>query len=347
MALYRAFRSAAFCFDAESVHEQTIRFASHYPYFTSSLFQIPQPDRRFQIQVGDLTWSFPVGLPAGMDKNASAVNFFARLPLGALEVGSVTPLPQPGNSRPRLFRLAKEYSLRNHLGLNNDGAETVLDNIRRTDRRGKILGVNIGKNSATPEKDAEKDYRFLYKTFEPFCDYLVINVSSPNTPGLRDFQKKDKLKNILTSLSDIRTLRPLFVKISPELSLREIGDIVELVKNFRLQGIIATNTLSIPERGAGGYSGRLLRENAAQTRKHILEQLRETPHISVIGSGGIENISDLIGFWKGGGKVVQIYTAMIFHGPGILSTLHQEIIRLMNRSGTRSLQELIDNIDQC
>ena len=221
-----------------------------------------------------------------------------------------------------------------------------MDNIRRSQRYDKILGVNIGKNKTTAESEAPEDYRTLYKTFEPVCDYLVINVSSPNTPGLRDFQKKDKLKNILTALVDIRTRRPLFIKISPQLSPQEISDIVELVKTFNLQGIIATNTLPITEQGPGGCSGRLLRKSAVRTRKNVLQQLKETPHITVIGSGGMETISDLIHFWKQGGKVAQIYTALVFQGPGLLSNLHQNIIQLLKRTGAPSLQELLDNTDQ-
>ena len=346
MTLYRTFRSAAFCFDAESAHEKTIHFVSRHPFLASALFHPPEPDRCLQLNAGGLTWSFPIGLAAGMDKDARAVNFFARLPLGAVEIGSVTPLPQDGNPRPRLFRLKREYSLRNHLGLNSQGAEKVLDNVKRSERLGKILGVNIGKNKSTPEKDATMDYRLLYRTFEPVCDYLTINISSPNTPGLRDLQKKDKLHNILSALSDIRTSRPLFVKVAPGLSDREIADIVELAKTFDLQGIIATNTLPLPERGKGGCSGRLLRESAAQTRQIILKQLRETPRIDTIASGGIEDISDLVRFWKQGGKTAQIYTALIFQGPGMLGRLHRDILALLDRTGASCLQELIDNPDQ-
>ena len=346
MSLYRAFRNVAFCFDAESVHEKTIQFVSRHPFLSSALFQPKKPDPRLQLVSGNLTWSFPVGLAAGMDKNAQALEFFMRLPLGAVEVGSVTPRPQTGNPRPRLFRLKKEHSLRNHLGLNSTGVQAVLDNILRTEYRRKILGVNIGKNKSTPETQVPRDYRLLYRSFAPVCDYLTINVSSPNTPGMRDFQKKHRLRAILSALADIRTNRPLFVKIAPQLSNSEISDIVELAKMFHLQGIIATNTLPIPGRGAGGCSGRLLRECATETRQRVLEQLAETPHITVIASGGIEDISDLIRFWKQGGKIAQVYTALIFQGPDMLARIHRDILKLIDESGASSLQELLDNIDQ-
>ena len=346
MIFYPAFRNIAFCFDAESVHETAIRLASRHPFLTSALFQAPAPEPRLRLKAAGHDWTFPVGLAAGMDKNALAIDFFSRLPFGAIEIGSVTPRPQEGNPRPRLFRLKKERSLRNHLGLGSLGSQAVLDNIQRSRHYGKILGVNIGKNKDTPESEAPKDYRLLYRTFARVCDYLTINVSSPNTPGLRDFQKKDKLHAILSALSDIRTGVPLLIKIAPGLSDREISDIVELAKTFELQGIIATNTLPIPERGVGGCSGRLLRESARETRRKVLEQLKETPHIDVIASGGIENISDLCHFWKQGGKTAQIYTALIFQGPDILTRLQQDILKLVDESGATSLQELLDNRNQ-
>ena len=347
MSLYHFFRKAAFCFDAESIHEKTMHFLSRHPYLASALFQPTEQDPRLRLVAGGLTWNFPVGLAAGMDKNALAIDFFTRLPFGAVEVGTVTPFPQPGNPRPRLFRLKKEFSLRNHIGFCSEGAQVVLDNIKRTQRHGKILGVNIGKNKATDKNEVPRDYRSLYRIFEPVSDYLVINVSSPNTPGLRDFQNKDQLQNILSALSDVRTERPLFIKISPDLSEQAVSDIVELTKIFKLQGIIATNTLPIPTQGKGGCSGRLLREESHKIRHKILEQLRETPHIDVIASGGMENISDLIRFWRQGGKTAQIYTALIFQGPGLLTRLQQDILKLIDQRGASSLQELLDNIDQC
>ena len=190
MTLYSLYRRAAFCFDAESIHEQTIRIASRHPFLCSALFDPPLPDKRLRLRAGGLDWNFPVGLAAGMDKNACAVDFFSRLPFGAVEIGSVTPHPQPGNPRPRLFRLPGEHSLRNHLGLNSSGASKVRENILRTPPMGKILGVNIGKNKTTSEERAPEDYRTLYQTFEPICDYLVINVSSPNTPGPDELSTK-------------------------------------------------------------------------------------------------------------------------------------------------------------
>ena len=344
MNLYPLYRRAAFCFDAESIHEQTIHFASRHPFLASALFHPPPPDPRLTLRAGGLDWPFPVGLAAGMDKNACAVDFFSRLPFGAVEVGSVTPLPQPGNPRPRLFRLPREHSLRNHLGLNSRGASSVRDNILSTPPTEKILGINIGKNKATPEERSAEDYRLLYQTFEPICDYLVINVSSPNTPGLRSLQKKDKLRAILAALSDLRTDRPLFVKMAPGLPDEDINGIVELTKAFDLQGIIATNTLPLPERGKGGCSGRLLQSAAADTQKKVLEQLRETPHITVIGCGGIEAVSDLIRFWKQGGRVAQLYTALIYHGPPLLNRMQRDLLNLLDQSGASTLQEWIDNL---
>ena len=166
----------------------------------------------------------------------------------------------------------------------------------------------------------------------------------PIPPGLTSFQQKDKLKTILSCLSDIRTSRPLFIKISPQLSDKDISNVVEMVKLFNLQGIIATNTLPIPEQGKGGCSGRLLRESSESTRKKVLEQLKETPFITVIGCGGIENIDDLTRFWKQGGRVVQIYTALIYGGPGMLGRIQRDIVNFLEQSGAPSLQDWIDHL---
>ena len=342
-SFYNIFRKFAFALDPERVHINSLKWASRCPFFISSLLSETVKDSRLNIRLGDLSWPLPVGLAAGLDKNGEAIDFFTRLPFGGIEVGSVTPWPQQGNPSPRLFRLAKEHSLLNRMGFNNVGSDQVLDNITRTCRHGKILGVNIGKNKNTPEEKAPDDYRILYQKFESIADYLVINVSSPNTPGLSAFQRSEELGRILKALEDIRSKTPLFVKVSPDLSFDLLKGIVETVKDYNLQGIVATNTTVMPERGKGGISGRLLKEKAVQVREMLLGHLKETPQIDLIGVGGIDGFEDVLRFWKKGGRVVQIYTSFIYQGPQILMDIYSEVQGLLDKTGVADVNELLED----
>lgn len=339
---YRVFRGVSFACDAETVHRWVLKCLSHSPFFPSAFFQLPRPGRHFCTAVGSLTWPFPVGLAAGLDKHAEAIDFFSRLPFGAVEVGSVTPRRQGGNARPRLWRLVPEASLRNAMGFNSIGAEGVAQNIARSRRNGKILGVNLGKNRDTRDRDVPEDYRLLYQKFSPLADYLVVNVSSPNTPGLRSFQRADRLEQILRTLSEQPTGCPLFLKISPDLEEEDLDGVVELAKKYSLQGIVATNTASMPEMGKGGISGRLIRQRARRMREMVLARLRECPQMETIGVGGIDSMDDLLDFWSKGGKAVQIYTAFIYRGPALLLRIARGIEEAQKRSGAADMGELFE-----
>jgi dihydroorotate dehydrogenase len=345
-SFYNGFKRFAFALDPETAHHQSINVLKRFPLVMSEIFRNENLEGRYSVQVGQLKWDFPVGLAAGLDKNAEAVDFFTRINFGAVEVGTVTPLPQEGNPRPRLFRYVEEDSLRNMMGFNNEGSEIVRSNIIDSNRNGKVIGVNLGKNKVTPQEEAKSDYLNLYSTFAPLADYLVINLSSPNTPGLRDLQQKDSLLEILNELDALRAVfpRPLYLKIAPDLSFEDIPDIVDVVKMKKLEGIIATNTTIMPERGAGGISGKLLTEKAAIVRNKLLECVKETPEIQVIGVGGVHSFEQLWDFWKAGGKVMQLYTSFIYKGPKVLDEIKQGIDAIMAQNDLKSVQAILDNI---
>jgi dihydroorotate dehydrogenase len=336
-SFYSFFKSVAFKLDAEVAHEFTIKSMGYLGGWINSR----PSDPRFSLKAMGLTFKGPIGLAAGLDKNAEAINFLTSLPFSFVEVGTVTPLPQEGNPKPRLFRYIEEESLRNCMGFNNLGAKGVLKNIQNADRREKILGVNLGKNKITPNELAHKDYANLYETFAPHADYLVINVSSPNTPGLRDLLQDQGLRDIFQSVSEKRSQcpRPLLVKVSPDMSQDELTSVVNLVKEFKLSGIIATNTTIMPERGAGGVSGKLLYEKSKATRKFLLSLLKETPEIELIGVGGFSSYEDIVEFWKDGGKLVQLYSAFVFQGPKILVDIEKRLAADMTANRMTNFEE--------
>ena len=348
MKLYNIFKNVAFNLDAEFAHNQSMTLLSKFPEALGGLF-LPKVDPRFDtsLELSDGNrWSFPVGLAAGLDKNAEAINFFTKIPFGCVEVGTVTPRPQQGNPKPRMFRLKEEESLLNRMGFNNLGAQQVLRNIQCSDRHSKVLGVNLGKNKDTSQDDAPRDYKELYETFREVADYLVVNVSSPNTPGLRDLQNIESLKLIFDNLADLRKGRvvPLYLKISPDLSFDDIPGIVNLARHYDLAGIIATNTTIRKDIGVGGISGKLLQQKSKAMRAELLGQIEAGESIEVIGVGGISHFNDLLEFWELGGKVCQIYTSFIYQGPQVLEHFSSELIKLMEKEKVFKLSELLESV---
>ena len=349
-SIYNLFKSVAFKVDAEVAHIGAIKTLSTFPLVMSEMFKGPalSTEDRYALNIGNLKWKFPLGLAAGLDKNAEAIDFFTALYFGAVEVGTVTPLAQVGNPKPRLFRYPDKKSLRNCMGFNNAGAEEVYSNVLSANKNGKILGVNLGKNKLTPQEKALEDYQILYEKFANTADYLVLNLSSPNTPGLRDLQQSDSLRELLISLDDLRKKIPvpLFLKISPDISPLDLPQIIDVVKEKNLNGIIATNTTIIEEMGVGGVSGQLLKEKSQIIRNKALEILKETPEIELIGVGGVSEFSDLVNFWKHGGKVMQIYTSFIFKGPFVLQEIQKDIEKNLIHNKVENLQEFVTNIEQ-
>ena len=343
--VYPWFKNISFLFDPEFIHSLTLKSCSKYPGLSRLFPGKGELDNRYQVQVGDTSWPFPVGLAAGLDKNAQAIDFFAKLFFGAIEVGTVTPKAQPGNAKPRLFRLKKEFSLVNRMGFNNLGADCILANIKESSLNGRILGVNLGMNKDTSLEDAAADYKVLYRKFSPVADYLVANISSPNTVGLRDLEKVDALKKLLLELRPEREEKPcpFFIKVSPDISLEDLPNLVDIALSEKLTGFIATNTTVMPEWGKGGISGKLLYERAKKVR-NLLLRLTKEENMEVIGVGGFSSMEDIWEFWQEGGKVVQLYTALIYKGPGLLEEIKKEIDRLLSLNKVNSLQELLKNI---
>lgn len=343
MNSYDLFKIIAFGLDPESIHNHSINLLKRFPgvmYGLSPQYR-HETDLSLTLKCG-LTFSYPVGLAAGLDKNAECINYFSRLPFGAIEVGTVTPKPQEGNPKPRLFRLIEEESLLNRMGFNNQGMEQVLKNLRKANQSVAPVGVNLGKNKVTPEEKAPLDYQVLYKNFAPHCDYLVVNVSSPNTPGLRDLQKVDSLRHILEALRDERNVcsKPLFVKISPDMSFSDIEPIVQLVHDEEMAGLIATNTTINKDVGVGGVSGKMIREKSKAMREHVLTVMGKDTKLDMIGVGGVSCVQDLLDFWRQGGQVMQLYSSFIYQGPAVLHDIYKELETLMKQRDCKSLSDL-------
>jgi dihydroorotate dehydrogenase len=271
-----------------------------------------------------------VGLAAGLDKDALHIDALARMGFGFIEVGTVTPRPQPGNPRPRLFRIPQKEALINRFGFNNAGVHAFVECIERTRWRG-VLGCNIGKNADTPPERAVEDYLLCLQQVYPVASYVTINVSSPNTRGLRDLQAKDSLERLLGTLCNSREILagkhgkrvPLVLKIAPDLGREEIAAIAESVRRHGLDGVIATNT-SITRDGvqglphaeeAGGLSGRPIRNRATTVLKLLKGEL---PDVTLIGAGGILSGGDAAEKFAAGAALVQLYTGLIYRGPGLV-----------------------------
>ena len=329
--------------DAEKAHDLAIQSMKMIGKFLPD-----QPtDSRFAVSAMGLNFKNPIGLAAGLDKNAEVVSFMTHLPFGFVEVGTVTPKAQDGNVKPRLFRYAEEESLRNCMGFNNQGSIAILKNLINSNKRGKIVGVNLGKNKLTENADAPLDYASLYQDFAPHCDYLVINVSSPNTPGLRDLLKDAGLRQIFEAVSSERKkiTKPLLVKVSPDMDQDELASVVGLVNEYRLDGIIATNTTIMVDRGPGGVSGKLLTKKARATREFLLKEIKNThSKCELIGVGGISSFNDLMDFYQSGGKLVQVYSGFIFKGPPMLYSFEEQLGQEFKKRGVRNFEEFLHSV---
>ena len=304
-------------------------------------------------EVCGLHFPNPVGLAAGFDKSAVAVAAFPALGFGFVEAGTITPRPQVGNPLPRLFRLTADEAVINRMGFNNDGAATVAQRLRAV-RRYVPIGVNLGKNAATPHDHAVDDYRLALEGLYDVADYVVINVSSPNTPGLRDLQASAQLQELLNSLQTCnqrlaqqqqRTPTPLFVKIAPDLGPRELDDVLEVVQGVPLDGIIATNTtlgragLSTRTAEAGGLSGRPLRQRSTEVVRYLYAGTRG--RLPIIGVGGIFSAEDAYEKIRAGASLVQVYTGLIYAGPSLPKRINTGLIRLLRRDGFAHVSEAV------
>jgi dihydroorotate dehydrogenase len=344
--MYKLLLKILFWFDAEKVHYfsmDLLRFICKFSFIKSYLKKICNPTGSLSRNYFGLTFSNPVGLAAGFDKNAKYLRELWVLGFGFVEIGTVTPLPQDGNPKPRLFRLPKDKAIINRMGFNNDGAAIIAERLKKfqeTNRAagqagsGLIIGGNIGKNKSTPNEDAWKDYETCFTVLYDWVDYFVVNVSSPNTPGLRDLQQKESLKKILTNLQQLNNAkkikRPLLLKISPDLLQNELDDIIDLAMEINLDGVVAVNTTikrsnlisaenEISKAGAGGLSGRPLTNESARITNYIFEKTNGT--IPVICSGGIFTGRHAREKIKAGASLIQVWTGFIYEGPFIVKKI--------------------------
>ena len=285
----------------------------------------------------------PVGLGAGFDKNATMIRGIQMLGFGFTEIGTVTPLPQEGNPKPRMFRHVKERSIQNAMGFNNDGAYKVHKRVKERYPYSTPIGINIGKNKITPEKEALSDYTKLLRTFKDVGDYFVINISSPNTPGLRDLQNEEFIKRLFSEAKTI-TDTPILLKIAPDMSEEDAVALTSFAVECGADGIIATNTTidySLVEhpKSIGGLSGAVLRQKSFAIFEAIAKELYgKTTLISV---GGIEDAKEVYRRIKAGASLVQILSGLVFHGPEMIRNINTELIELLKSDGYTNITEAI------
>lgn len=321
--LYPILKPLLFALDPETAHHLVLKVAALSP--TLGRLSGFSPDDRMKLAVGNIQWSFPVGLAAGLDKNAEALDFFNHQGFGAIECGTVTLRAQEGNPRPRMFRYPSERSLRNAMGFPNEGLLKILSRLRSYEGPTPI-GVNLGKNKDSTPFESIEELTILFETLEDLAQYFVINVSSPNTPGLRALQEKSYLSELFTALNEVRNGKDLYLKIAPDLLPEKIKELTHLASDFNLTGIIATNTTIMPERGMGGISGELLHQKSKEVRNLILS---EKTNLELIAVGGINKPEHLFDLWRDGGKAAQVYTAYVYEGPELLKKFHSELVRFV------------------
>lgn len=285
----------------------------------------------------------PVGLAAGFDKNASMVNSMKSLGFGFTEIGTVTPMPQDGNPKPRMFRYPEAKSIQNAMGFNNLGAHAVLKNLKKFQAFPLPLGINVGKNKNTPEEYALNDYKVLIKKFESLADYLIINISSPNTPNLRDLQN-EKFINELFFMTKELTSKPIFLKIAPDMEVAQAINLCKTAVNAGATGIIATNTTIdyslVPNcKDFGGLSGQVLSEKSSLLFKEIAKELYGKAVL--ISVGGIFTGKQAYERIKNGATFVQVYSSMIFEGPSMVRKINEEILELLKADGYENISEAI------
>ncbi len=345
-ALYKVFRPILFSCDAELAHRIALSFLAALPPGAR-----PSDPPELRVRLWDREFINPVGLAAGMDKNAVAAPAWQRVGFGFVEMGTVTPRPQPGNRQPRLFRLKEHRALVNRLGFPGDGMEAIARRIERLKSRGVAIsiGVNIGPNKNTLESDVARDYAAVMARISPVADFIVINISSPNTPGLRDWQAPERMRTILSAINGAisQKLRhtPILVKISPDLEPEPLGQICDAALELGLDGIVATNTtiareaVGINFSEAGGLSGAPLTERSRAIIRQIYR--RVGPKLPIIGVGGIMNAEDAWEHIRAGASLVELYTGLIYEGPGVVTAIKSGLLGLLRREGFRSISEAV------
>ena len=337
--MYKLFiRPFLFCFDPEKVHYFSfsfIKIISRLPFVQKILTSIYEVnDSRLERTVFGLKFKNPVGLAAGFDKDAKIFKELSNFGFGFIEIGTLTPKAQDGNPKKRLFRLKSDSAIINRMGFNNGGVEAAVERLKKN--KGVLIGGNIGKNKITPNENALEDYLICFDALFHYVDYFVVNVSSPNTPNLRELQEKKPLTALLTKLeernAEYKSKKPILLKIAPDLTDEQLLDIIEIVKTTKIAGVIATNT-TISREGlqsknkyeTGGLSGIPLSNRATEVIRFLSEKSNKA--FPIIGVGGIHKPEDALERLAAGASLVQLYTGFIYEGPKLISDINTAILK--------------------
>ena len=346
---YQNLKKILFKLDPETAHSVAglgLRTVAHCPtllrFFKNQNF-VTHPSLKQEIF--GRTFQNPVGLGAGFDKNGQYITAMPTMGFGFTEIGTVTPKPQDGNAKPRLFRLVEDQSIQNAMGFNNKGSHYMLQRLKKLYFLDYPLGINIGKNKLTPENEALDDYELLFKAFKDYGDYIVINISSPNTPGLRDLQNESFIKAIFAMAKEI-TSQPVLLKIAPDMEAQDAIDLCKVAVEAGAAGIIATNTTidysltdSPQKQNFGGISGALLTDKSYELFKAIGKELYgKTLLISV---GGIDSAEEAYKRIKAGASLVQVYSMLVYKGPALITEINEGLIKLLQKDGYKHINEAI------
>lgn len=331
-------RPILFCFDPEQVHHFTfslIRFLNKIPGFGKLfqwIYEVKNP--KLESEVFGLKFKNPVGLAAGFDKDAKLYQELSNFGFGFIEIGTLTPKPQEGNPKKRLFRLKEDSAIINRMGFNNGGVIEAVERLKKNN--GVLIGGNIGKNKNTPNEDATSDYIICFEALFPHVDYFVVNVSSPNTPNLRALQDKEPLTYLLQTLQNLNVnkpkQKPILLKIAPDLTDEQLLDIIDIISETKIAGVIATNT-TLSREGLqaenksemGGLSGKPLTNRSTEVIRFLSEKSNKS--FPIIGVGGIHTADDAIEKLNAGASLVQLYTGFIYEGPALIKEINKRILR--------------------
>jgi len=331
-------RPILFWFDPEKVHYFSFSFLkliTKVPLISTIIKKkYTVENKKLERELFGIKFKNPVGLAAGFDKNAKLFRELSNFGFGFIEIGTLTPKPQEGNPKKRLFRLKKDQAIINRMGFNNDGVACAVENLKKN--KNVIIGGNIGKNKITPNENAITDYIFCFEKLFDYVHYFVVNVSSPNTPNLRDLQEKEPLKALLNALQEVNykkpNPKPILLKIAPDLSNNQLLDIIEIVTETKIAGVIATNTtlsreniLSKNKTETGGLSGKPLEKRSTEVIRYLSEKSNKS--FPIIGVGGIHSASDAIEKLNAGASLVQVYTGFIYEGPQLVKNINREILK--------------------
>ena len=335
-------RPILFLFDPEKIHHFTFSFLKIFgsiPFATnilSALYSFEHP--KLERELFGIKFKNPVGLAAGLDKDAKLIDELASIGFGFIEIGTLTPKPQAGNDKPRLFRMPEDQALINRMGFNNEGVLAAVDRLKKRNSK-VIVGGNIGKNKITANDKAVDDYSYCFEMLYPYVDYFVVNVSSPNTPGLRELQEREPLKNLMLHVKQLSNLKdkpkPVLLKIAPDLTQSQLDDIIEILLSTKTDGVIATNTTisrdglitpteTIAKIGNGGLSGKPLAKKSTEVISYLRSKLGK--NYPIIGVGGIMSPDDAVEKIKAGADLIQVYTGFIYEGPAFAKSICKKLI---------------------